>query len=66
MPFQEVLTRHLLAGAEEHRIEPLVYTLTGQSVAWFNQQRTVDEIVAQLIDETKDALDALARRAGLH
>jgi hypothetical protein len=65
MPYQQVLTADLLAGVEEHRIEPLIYTFAGQSIAWFNEQGTFDEMVAQLIDETKDALDALAGRAGL-
>lgn len=57
MPYQQVLTADLLAGVEEHRIEPLMYIFAGQSVAWFNEQRTVAEIVDRLINETRDALD---------
>ncbi len=62
MPYQQVLTGDLLAGVEEHRVEPLIYTFAGQSVAWFNEQRTVAEIVERLINETHDALDGLAER----
>lgn len=61
MPFQQVLTGELLAGVEEHRIEPLIYTFAGQSVAWFNEEKTVAEIVGRIMTETRDALDALAK-----
>jgi hypothetical protein len=42
--------------------EPLIYTFAGQSVAWFNEQRTVAAIVEQLMNEAHDALGVLAGR----
>lgn len=62
MPLQQVLTGDLVAGVMEHEIEPLVYEACGQSVAWFNELQTVEEIVQRLVGETKDALAELKRR----
>ena len=59
MPYQHVLTGELLAAIEEHQVEPLVYEAAGQSVAWFNELTTVEEIVARLVDETHAALAAM-------
>lgn len=59
MPYQQVLTGDLLAAAEEHHIESLVYTPAGQSVAWFNEVESVQTVMRRLTDETRDALLAL-------
>jgi NAD(P)H-dependent flavin oxidoreductase YrpB (nitropropane dioxygenase family) len=62
MPFQQVLTGELLAGVEEHGIEALSYTAAGQGVGWFNELKTVEEIVQRLVSETKAAVDEMAGR----
>ena len=62
MPFQQVLTGELLAGVEEHGIEALSYTGAGQGVGWFNELKTVDEIVSRLAGETQDALETMEAR----
>ena len=59
MPYQHVLTGELLAAIDEHQVEPLVYEAAGQSVAWFNELTTVNEIVKRLVDETHAALEAM-------
>ena len=59
MPYQHALTGELLAAIEEHQTEALVYEAAGQSVAWFNELTTVQEIVARLVRETEAALTAL-------
>lgn len=56
MPQHQVLTADIIDGINEHEIEPLIYEATGQSIAWFNELRTVEEIVLTLIDETETAL----------
>lgn len=56
MPHHQVLTADIIAGINEHEIEPLIYEAAGQSIAWFNNLRTVEEIVAQLISETNTSL----------
>lgn len=56
MPFQQVLIGNLLAGIDEHEIEPLIYEATGQSIAWFNELLSVEEIVERLASETRSAL----------
>jgi NAD(P)H-dependent flavin oxidoreductase YrpB (nitropropane dioxygenase family) len=61
MPYQHVLTGELLAAIEEHQVEPLVYEAAGQSVAWFNELTTVDQVVARLLNETRAALDEMKR-----
>ncbi len=60
MPYQHALTGELLAAIEEHQTEALVYEAAGQSVAWFNELTTVEEIVARLVHETQAALAAMA------
>lgn len=59
MPLQQVLTGELLAGIEEHRLEPLRYELCGQSIAWFNEQDTVAGVIDRLVREACSALHAL-------
>lgn len=55
MPYQQVLTADIIAGINEHEIEPLIYEATGQSIAWFNELKTVDEIMLRLVTESESA-----------
>ena len=61
MPYQQVLTGPLLAAVEEHQVESLVYGAAGQSVAWCNEETTVDDIMSRLVTETEATLNGLPR-----
>ncbi|MDF2366705.1 nitronate monooxygenase family protein [Sneathiella sp.] len=60
MPYQQVLTADIIAGIDEHEIEPLIYEATGQSIAWFNELMTVEEIVQRLVSESNAALSSMS------
>jgi NAD(P)H-dependent flavin oxidoreductase YrpB (nitropropane dioxygenase family) len=59
MPYQQALIGDVLASVEEHEIEPLVYEAAGQSVAWFNELTSVQDVVTRLTNETRAALDEM-------
>lgn len=65
MSLQQVLTADIIDGINEHQIEPLIYEAAGQSIAWFNELRTVSEIVDHLVAETESALEDMAAMLGL-
>ena len=50
-----------LAAIEEHQVGDLVYGAAGQSVAWCNEETTVDEIMSRLVTETETTLHGLPR-----
>jgi NAD(P)H-dependent flavin oxidoreductase YrpB (nitropropane dioxygenase family) len=56
MPYQDVLVGDLLGAIEEHDIEPLVHDGAGQSVAFFNELRSTQEVIDSLVAETEAAL----------
>ena len=62
MPLHQVLTGELLAAIEEHAIEALAYTGAGQGVGWFNELKTVLEIVERLVGETHVSLRQMSVR----
>lgn len=49
MPYQHALTGELLASIEEHDVAPLVYEAAGQSVHWVREERSVAQIVDELV-----------------
>jgi NAD(P)H-dependent flavin oxidoreductase YrpB (nitropropane dioxygenase family) len=59
MPYQQALTGQLLAAVEEHHIGPLMYEAAGQSVAWLREIQPVDQVMQQLVSQTRVALQAL-------
>ncbi len=59
MPWQQALTGALLAGAEEHGIEPLIYEAAGQGVAWLREEEPLAAIFARLVAQTDAALARL-------
>jgi hypothetical protein len=63
MPFQDVLVGDLLGAIDDHEIEPLMHYAVGQGVAWIRERRTVAEVYAQLLAESRAALGAVARWA---
>ena len=62
MPYHQVLTGELLAAVEEHGIEALAYEGAGQGVGWFNELKSVAEIVERLVGETRAAFDQMGAR----
>ncbi|MEZ5557130.1 MAG: nitronate monooxygenase [Pseudomonadales bacterium] len=61
MPYQDVLVGDLLGAIEEHDIEPLIHSGAGQSIAYFNEVRSVQEIMDDLVAETEQVLEAQRR-----
>ena len=59
MPYQDVLVGDLLGAIEEHDIEPLIHSGAGQSVGYFDEVRPVEEVMQDLVKQTRDALQAL-------
>ena len=53
-----VLVGDLLGAIEEHDVEPLIHDGAGQSVAFFNEIRTVQEVMDSLVAETEAVLQA--------
>ena len=60
MPFQDVLVGDLLGAIEEHDIEPLIHSGAGQSIGYFNEVRSVADVMDELV---VDASTALAQQA---
>ncbi len=59
MPYQDILVGDLLGQIDRHRIEPLMHTPAGQSVAYYDRSTTVAEVVAELVDSAEVALNRL-------
>ncbi len=59
MPLQDILVGDLLGAIDEHRIEALMHSPAGQSIAYFNQVRTVAEVMQTLVQETIGSLQSL-------
>jgi len=56
MPFQDILVGDILGAIDEFNIEPLVHSPAGQGIGWFNEIKTVKEVMDELIAQAKDAL----------
>ncbi len=56
MPYQDVLVGDLLGAIEEHDIEPLIHSGAGQSIGYFNEVRTVQVIMDDLVEEASAVL----------
>ena len=59
MPLQDILVGDLLGAIDEHRVAPLMHSPAGQSIAYFNQVRTVQEIMQQLTGDAERSLQRL-------
>ena len=53
MPYQDILVGDLLGAIDEYRVQPLIHTPAGQSIAYFNEVKTVAEIIEDLLDESR-------------
>lgn len=58
MPLQDILVGDLLGAIDEHEIRPLMHHPAGQSIAYFNEVRSVAEVMREIVDE---ACEGLAR-----
>jgi len=56
MPYQDVLVGDLLGAIEEHDIEPLIHSGAGQSVAYFDEVKSVASILEELVNEATAVL----------
>lgn len=60
MPYHDILTGDLQGAINEHEIEALVHgNGCGQSIAYFNEQQSVSEIIDRLIEDTERTIAAL-------
>ncbi len=55
MPYQDILVGDLLGAIDQHRVEPLMHTPAGQSVAYLTAPTTVAEMMSRLVAETDAA-----------
>ena len=60
MPLQDILVGDLLGAIDEHEIQPLMHSPAGQSIAYFNQVRSVAEVMHSLVEEARLSIDRLA------
>ncbi len=61
MPLQDILVGDLLGAIDEHGIEPLMHYPAGQSIGYFNEVRTVAEVMGALVTEATRGLATLGR-----
>ena len=60
MPYQDILVGDLLGAIDEHKIEPLMHSPAGQSIAYFDEVRPVAEIMGALTEEAALAIRELS------
>ncbi len=63
MPYQDILVGDLLGAIDEHSIAPLIHSPAGQSIAYFNEVKTVADIIEGLAAESGQGLERLAAAA---
>lgn len=66
MPLQDILVGDLLGAIEEHTIQPLMHHPAGQSIAYFNEVRSVADVMTGIVDEARTGLQRLADENGAH
>lgn len=59
MPHQDMLIGDLLGAINEHEIKPLMHSGAGQSIAYSTEQKSVADIVADLVEQTEKAMAGL-------
>ena len=63
MPLQDILVGDLLGAIDEHQIEPLMHYPAGQSIGYFNEVRSVSEVMRTIVDEAREGLARLGTPA---
>ncbi len=61
MPYQDILVGDLLGAIDQHKVEPLMHSPAGQSVAMFAEETTVAVIMERFVREAKASLARLCR-----
>jgi NAD(P)H-dependent flavin oxidoreductase YrpB (nitropropane dioxygenase family) len=59
MPYQDILVGDLLGAIDEHEIEALTHSPAGQGIGWFNEVKSVDEVMQTLVIEAQESLAGL-------
>jgi len=59
MPLQDILVGDLLGAIGEHQVTALMHSPAGQSIAYFDQVRTVAEVMQTLVEDTLTSMQAL-------
>lgn len=59
MPYQDILVGDILGQISRHRVGPLMHAPAGQSIAYFDRETTVAEVMAELVDEAEQTLGRL-------
>lgn len=59
MPYQDILVGDLLGAIERHRVEPLMHSGAGQSIAYFTEPSTVRTVFEGLVGEAHAVLAGL-------
>jgi hypothetical protein len=49
----------LLGAIDEHEVKPLMHHPAGQSIAYFNEVRSVADVMRGIVDEACDGLERL-------
>lgn len=62
MPYQDILVGDVLGQISRHRVEPLMHSPAGQSIAYFDELTTVADVMDGLVAEASTVLDRLASR----
>lgn len=65
MPYQQALIGKFLAGIREARIEPMMWEAAGQSIAYFNELTTVQQIIDRTVAEANEAAKVFQAREAL-
>lgn len=60
MPYQDILVGDILGQISRHRVGPLMHAPAGQSIAYFDRETTVAEVMAELVDEAEQTLGRLS------
>jgi NAD(P)H-dependent flavin oxidoreductase YrpB (nitropropane dioxygenase family) len=66
MPYQDILVGDLLGAIDEHAVQPLIHSPAGQSIAYFNEVKTVAEIIEDLLDQSRIGLERLLPQLDQH
>ena len=59
MPYQDILVGDLLGAISEHGVEPLEHSPAGQGIGWFNEVRSVEAVMGDLVAEAAAAVSQL-------
>lgn len=60
MPLQDILVGDLLGAIDEHEVQALMHHPAGQSIGYFNEVRTVADVMDSIVGEARSSLERLA------